>query len=678
MNTRIARLMVVVCALSMLAACARPQPVASPMPEAPASATPLPAATRPTEPTATAPATAATNPIQFVAGDCPFQLSEGQTAGKDVLCGYVTVPEDHANPGGPVIQLAVVVFKSQNANPPADPVILLSGGPGEKTVHSAPGVAAQMKTLYGDRDFIVFDQRGVGLSKPSLECAEYTQAYIDMLAEPNADVGSKVMFEAAMQCRDRLVKEGYNLSAFNTTQNAADVEAIRVALGYDTLNLMGASYGSLLAQEVMRAFPTSIRSVAMNSVMPRNKSILVDSALATAEAGERLLDACATDTACNTAYPNLRDTLFKTVDKLNANPVYITVTSALDGKPYRAALTGDALFGNLTMYLYLTPLIPALPRVITDVSNGDYTLMAQLQGVTFLLVDAISRGMGYSVLCAEDLIGQNVEDYLNRLTALPPQLAGQTSPDELRQSGIFAVCSNWPVKQADASIKQPIASDIPALIVTGQFDPVTPPEFGRQVADGLANSYFFELPGVGHDVIVSSECARQIISRFFDAPDRAPEAACAAETKTLSFDLPVTDKTIMLKPAKVGDPAFAETLVPDGWNELSPGVFTRSKTGADQVALVVAFSAKTGLDAFLSGFATSLGLDAPDKAEERQAGDLTWSLYTMDVQGVSVALALVESGDGVLAVVLQSPADEFDGLYEQVFVPVLDATKPLQ
>jgi hypothetical protein len=284
--------------------------------------------------------------------------------------------------------------------------------------------------------------------------------------------------------------------------------------------------------------------------------------------------------------------------------------------------------------------------------------------------------MQYSVLCAEDLIGRDAEEYLARRSQLPPQLTGRTSPDALRQYGVFAICQNWPVTPAAASIKQPVRGDIPALLIVGALDPVTPPEFGRRVAEGLTHSYVYELPGVGHDVIVSSDCARQIIRRFFDAPDRAPDASCAAEAKGPIFDAPAADQSITLKPAWVGDPVFAETLVPESWSEPSPGVFTRSRTGADQVALVVAFAPNTRMDAFLGTFAASLGVDAPEAAETRAAGERVWSVYKMATKGVGLALGLASDGTGVLALALQAPEAEFDSLYEQVFMPALEGTRP--
>ena len=121
-------------------------------------------------------------------------------------------------------------------------------------------------------------------SEPALECPEFMQALLDLLDERDPDIALRTQFDAWMACRDRLVSEGHNLSAYNTTQNAADVNSIRIALGYDQVNLYGGSYGSLLAQAAMRDYPAGIRSVVLTSVLPLEKSLFVEGSTTIAKA----------------------------------------------------------------------------------------------------------------------------------------------------------------------------------------------------------------------------------------------------------------------------------------------------------------------------------------------------------------------------------------------------------
>lgn len=634
------------------------------------TATPEPTATA-VEPTPTVEPTP--EPVAtFEEGPCPFDVPEGAP----VECGFVVVPEDHNDPDGPTIKLAVAVAKDESDGHQPDPVILLSGGPGERTMANALAIAPTLAPIHPNRDLIVFDQRGAGLSEPALECPEFVQAFFDLLDEPDPDVVQEALFDAVMECRDRLVSEGYNLSAYNTVQNAADVNAIREALGYDRVNLYGGSYGSLLAQATMRDHPEGIRSVAITSVLPLEKSIFVEGSTTIANAVMRLLDACAADEACNSAYPNLQDVLFEVIDGLNSEPVPITVTNALDGQSYDALLTGDAVLGNLATFLYITQIIPVLPQAIYDVNSGEYELMTQLSSTRLQLLDLISRGMTFSVLCTEDLIGRTPEDLLNVRAALPPQLLSSADPEFIIEYGTFGICENWPVEEADPWVKEPLVSDIPTLVLEGEFDPVTPPEYGQLVAGYLSNSHFFELPGVGHDVI-GNVCARSIAGAFINDPTQAPDAACVAEMPGVVFDVPGEAPELVLEPFTDEERGFSG-LVPAGWQELAPANLARGNTALDPTYFVLEATPGTAAELF-ANLAGQLGLDpVPEPVASAEVGNFTWDFYTFERRGNPADLALAEDLEKAYFVFLISAPDEHDALYEQLFLPAVAAMAPLE
>ena len=497
----------------------------------------------------------ACQPIQATLSDaptyegatCPFPIPPDVVEGEDVVCGHVIVPEDHANPTGPHIRLAVVVVKDNSDEHQSDPVLLLSGGPGERVVANAPMLAPFLESIYPNRDLVLFDQRGVGLSEPALECPEFLEAQFEILDEPDSAVAAKIVHDATKACADRLVDEGHNLSAYNTTQNAADVDAIRRALGYEQVNLYGGSYGSLLAQAVMRDHPENIRSVVLTSVLPLEKSLFVDASVTTTQAILRLLDTCAADQDCNAAYPDLQAKLFEVIDRLNAESVAVTVTNPMDGESYDALLTGETVRANLVTFLYTTQIIPVLPQAIDDVYNGDYELMTQLSSTRLALLDLLSRGMTFSVVCAEDLIGRTPDDLLALMASLPSQLVVGVEPETIIEHGIFGICADWPVVEADPSVKAPLVSNIPTLVLAGELDPVTPPDYGELVADYLSNGYFYEFPGVGHNIVIE-ECARQLAGAFLADPSQAPDAACIADMPGVVFDLPTEAPDLVLEP----------------------------------------------------------------------------------------------------------------------------------
>jgi pimeloyl-ACP methyl ester carboxylesterase len=634
-----------------------------------------PTSTLPAEPTVTIPpeptATEQAFVPEFEETSCPFEVPEGAP----VSCGFVLVPEDHFNDSGKTLRIAVVVVKDESPDHQPDPVILLSGGPGEKTVANAPQLAPLLTPLHPNRDLIIFDQRGVGLSEPALECPGWEQAQYEVLDEPEAEVALQTTFEALLLCRDRLVKEGQNLAAYTTLQNAADVNAIRIALGYEQMNLYGGSYGSHLAQAVMRDFPQAIRSVVLTSVYPLESSLFIDATTSTAEALLYLVERCEADQACSQAYPDLETVLFEVVERLNADPLEITLTDPVSGEEHDAVLTGDAAFANLAALLYQTQLIPALPQAIYDVYNGDYALITQLRSINLVFLEALSRGMEFSVLCTDDLIGKTPEDLLAAREQLPAVLNKSVDPEVMIEYSIFGVCENWPVEEPGAWVKEPVVSDIPTLLLAGEFDPVTPPEYGQLVASHLSQGYFFEFPGIGHNITIASPCALEMAGAFLDDPTQAPDASCIEESPDLEFDLPAISTELILEPFTDEGRGFSG-LVPVGWEELAPANLVRGSSSLDPTYFVL--EAKPGTAAeLLADLTSQLGIGGmlePQATED--LGSFSWTTYTFERGGNLVDLGVAEDGEKAYFVFLVSAVEEREALYEQLFLPAVEAMAP--
>jgi pimeloyl-ACP methyl ester carboxylesterase len=603
---------------------------------------------------------------------CPFDVPSGA----EIECGFVVVPEDHDDPSGPTIRLAVVIIRDRSEDHQPDPVLLLAGGPGEKTVANASAAADLVEAIHPRRDLLIFDQRGVGLSEPALECPEWEQALFDLLDEPDPNVSAESGFKAMMACRDRLMAEGRKLSAYTTRQNAADVDAIRVALGYDQVNLHGGSYGSLLAQATMRDHPEGIRSVVMNSVVPLEKSLFIDTSTVATEGVLRLVEACKSDEACDSAYPGLEGVLFEVIDRLNEEPVPITVTNPLDGQSYAAVLTGDAVFGNFVATLYQTPLIPALPQAIYDVYEGNYQLMTTLRSLNLVFFEAISRGMQFSVMCTDDLVGRTPQDVLNLQAELPRQLRGRADPELVIEYGVFGICENWPVEQADPSVKDPLVSEIPTLLLEGEFDPVTPSAYAELVAGYLPNSYVYEFPGIGHDLIVASECARKVTGDFIEDPTRAPVADCIPDMPGVTFDIAAELEALVLEPFVDEDRGF-QGLIPVGWQELAPANLVRASSSLDPTYFVIAAEPASAEQLF-ANLAEQLAIDPElDPVSTAEIGRFTWLFYTFQLRGYPADLALAEDDRRAYFVLLRSAADERDFLYEELFMPAVEAMAPV-
>jgi hypothetical protein len=241
----------------------------------------------------------------------------------------------------------------------------------------------------------------------------------------------------------------------------------------------------------------------------------------------------------------------------------------------------------------------------------------------------------------------------------------------------YAVCPSWGAGQADARENEPVRSEIPALIMTGEYDPIVPPGWGQSAAGTLTNSYFFEYPGMGHGVSLG-DCPRSMMLAFLDDPGAAPDDACMAQMAIAPFVVPVEAADIELEPFSSEELGIGG-VVPAGWSQVQPGIFARGNPAVDMAVLQLAVERAAGPEELLAAIAQGYGLDGtPDSSGEHQANDLTWSFYTFTVQGVPRDLALAGSEAGTLVVVLRSAADERDALYSAVFLPVVDALTPLE
>lgn len=147
------------------------------------------------------------------------------------------------------------------------------GGPGGETLAILDVFFADaFLPFLRDRDLVIFDQRGVGLSEPSLVCPEIRQLSRELLDDDLSAATLGLELEAWRRCRDRLLAEGVDLSAYNSAASAADVVALRTALGYESWNLLGVANGSRLELTVMRDDPDGVRAVVLDSAYPPHRS----------------------------------------------------------------------------------------------------------------------------------------------------------------------------------------------------------------------------------------------------------------------------------------------------------------------------------------------------------------------------------------------------------------------
>jgi len=506
-------------------------------PSAPVPAT-LVAATATPAPTSTPPPTWTPTPEvrmlietpAFEETRCPFDVP----LGVDVDCGMVIVREDRGDDDpNDVIRLAVAVYRSTSDTPQPDPVIFLQGGPGSGAVENiVRAYDTFIAPILAERDFIVFDQRGTGLSQPVLDCPEYSRLVERQLRQGFflGDEDPAQYTDALLACRDRLTRRGANLAAYTSAASAADVNDIVTVLGYEQVNLYGASYGTRLAQTVMRDFPGIVRSAVLDSALPLEIHIYNEQAAKTDYALSKLFAGCAAHPGCNAAYPNLEKMYYDLVAQLDAEPVSVWGVLASDGRTFNVDVNGVELTSAVFFAMYATDLIPMAPQMIDDVRLGDYTWLRIFLAAPMNLSDGLSLGMMLSVNCHEEIFATMPEEINAANDAYPNTAAFGRSALFGSAEEHYALCETWGAAPFDPREAAPVTSSIPALILVGEYDPATPPSFGLQVAENLPNSYFFEFPGRGHASSIGVRaCPFEMVLAFLADPTIEPDSACIAD-----------------------------------------------------------------------------------------------------------------------------------------------------
>ncbi|MFQ3535731.1 MAG: alpha/beta hydrolase [Aggregatilineales bacterium] len=448
--------------------------------------------------------------------ECQFELPAGLSA----ECGYLRVLERRDGRSNATLRLYFARIASTSSDPAPYPVIYLSGGPGGSGVEYPEWA----DVILAYTDLILLDQRGTGLSQPSLNCRELEQNDKDEL-------------EATQACRNRLVAEGIDLSAYNTIENAADLDDLRQALGIEQWTLYGISYGTRLALEALRQRPEGLRSVIIDAVYPPNVRAYEEQGPNTLKQLGALFDSCAKDADCDTAFPNLEEVFYALIEELNAAPAEFIADDPETGEAIENTLSGHELVDILFQAMYDTERIPSLPLAIWLVQEGDYaeavaiiTGADQTDGhsVRHRADDAQedfsdSEGMYLSVECAEEAAFTQMDNVKAALSGAPKAIVGKLISDVER---VLAQCEIWDVPAAPERFKTPVRSDVPVLVLNGELDPITPPWWGDLAAKMLSNSYTSTIRGVGHGAIGTSECADAIIAAFLDDPNSEPDGSC--------------------------------------------------------------------------------------------------------------------------------------------------------
>ena len=462
-----------------------------------------------------------------------FKVSKKTThkinSNQEYIFGYLEVLENRNKPKGNTIKLPVYIFKSRNPNPKKDPIIYTVGGPGNTTMRTSQYM--EYYKYLDDRDFILFEQRGTQYAKPHLDCPAWAEAiYLSNLPDFDESKHDYLFEKAATDCKERLTKKGIDLNNYNTNAIAADIADLKNALDIKTYNLLTLSYSTKIAQVLMRDYPEGIRSVVMDSPLPLEAHYDEESITNLMEAVDKLLSDCANDSTCNDTFPDLRRKFLNYLETKTLNPLEVSIINPNNGKREMFFLKGYDLISVFS--IATTDDVPNIPLEINKLLNNDLSLIKEYLISLFSGPGSGSGiGMRLSVWCAEEYPFADQKVIKNQSVKYP-QLIGASS-------NVFdeSICEIWGVKKVATLEDLAIKSDIPVLLINGEYDESTPPKWATAMVPNFSNCYHLIFKGWKHGPTTnwSNPCAMQAANDFFNNPNIKPNPDCLSEITSPLF-----------------------------------------------------------------------------------------------------------------------------------------------
>jgi len=465
---------------------------------------------------------------------CPFKDDIDYKPGR-VRCGFITVPENREVPQSRYIRIAFtqIVAQASLANNESeektasqneeealvykeDPVMYLTGGPGAGMEYYVGRFLEHELTK--TRDMYILNQRGIGDSEEL--CPYYFATGRELVVATTLAEQEKEDALRMQACFKAAANRGIDLSAYNTVENARDVRALRQALGFDNWNVWGISYGSHLGQMLVNIDPEGIRTLVLDAILPND---LVDSERIhrfVARNHAHIFEECKRQNA--SICDDLEAAYYAAGNALAANPIAV---DAIDEElfPSGKVNVSPLLIAGIPFSMLYEqdshPAIPAVIRSLVDVVNTRDAEVFQALVSTADTFAGISEGMFKAIGCndgwmaerarvaAED-VQENFGFNQGLFTAQGAQLMADT-----------CVAAGLPPRSRENY--QLIKTDIPTLIVNGDWDPITPPALAQRIAPGFSNGRLIIVPYAGHGPTRSmSECATQVLSDFFNNPEQ--------------------------------------------------------------------------------------------------------------------------------------------------------------
>jgi pimeloyl-ACP methyl ester carboxylesterase len=418
----------------------------------------------------------------------------------ELLCGKLTVFENREARTGRTIDLNVVVLPALDSSQPEEPLFDLAGGPGVAATVAVDFYTREGREYRRHRDVVLVDQRGTGHSNP-LTAAPRTRSPQDFLTEMYPVEYVKALRQALEQRAD--------LTQYTTSIAMDDLDDVRAWLGFEQINLFGLSYGTRAVLVYMRQHPDRVRSAILMGTAPTYLKMPLYHARAARRAMDLLLKECAGDAACQRAFPQLPHEWEEVLERLGLEPARVEYSPPDKGAAVTVEIQRDIFAEKLRNLMYSSIGSQRIPFIIHQAAQGDFApFLKEAIPADRSAPDFIADGMYLCVTCAEDT------------TFIDQDEASRANSDNpfgnyrvLQQT---RACSMWPRGKIPEGYHQPVDANIPVLILSGNLDPVTPPERGEEVASHLPNSRHVIIPHGAHmpDGLTNVDCLDRLMLEF--------------------------------------------------------------------------------------------------------------------------------------------------------------------
>jgi pimeloyl-ACP methyl ester carboxylesterase len=411
------------------------------------------------------------------------------------LTATLEVPENRDAPEGRKIALHIVIVPAVEKKTGRPPLFDIAGGPGIAATEGAAAYAGELRIHREQRDVVLVDQRGTGRSNP-LHCPELEKA---STLSDNDDL------DAVRRCRDELAK-GADLAHYSTLDAVHDIDDVRIALGYDKIDLAGLSYGTQVVQVYMREYPDHVHAALMMGTVPLGEQVPLHHARNAEEVLQKLLDDCDADPDCGRAFPSLRREWGELLEAFDVrsfvNAQYLDSTGSRNVR-----LPRGPFFETLRMLLLTTTMQRRVPLLIHEAATGNFQpfLEVALAGGE----GTIAEGMYLSVACPEGTV-----------RIAPAEIEAATTGTfcgRYRADRQVAMCREWGLAAAPEADLRPVTSAIPTLLLAGAMDYVTPIAWAQAVSSRLTNSLVLVIDHMGHypGGLENMPCYDAVIDQFF-------------------------------------------------------------------------------------------------------------------------------------------------------------------